>query len=275
MTIEKITNHVELGLARLPEQYKNSPKLKGILAAHLKQIQKIEDASFDVYTNNWINTAQGAQLDMWGDKVGESRRGLDDKEYREAIYTRIQINRSGGEASSIINAVRGILNPLVIEYEDTYPAAFELYLQIEKPNDNISELVKTMIGVGIECNILTHISTNPPLVFSEVSGEIVDLQIESGAYHGEQQSELSLNTANGVEQMQVAIDSVTQDETGLGFGELYLYLYTMDLNILDEFNQELNISLALDDGSILELDTSDKIESFSIEEGGELIEVMS
>ena len=71
----------------------------------MTQIQDLEDSSFEVLLNRWIDTAVGVQLDGVGAIVGEAREGRGDDEYRLAIKARIQINFSEATPEDILTAL--------------------------------------------------------------------------------------------------------------------------------------------------------------------------
>jgi hypothetical protein len=101
----QITNHVQQGLARLMNQYKNAVYLQGILTAIINPIQDIENALTDMNNLRYLPNATGAQLDVIGLIVGIARvAGQSDASYLMAIYAQIQINVSEGTPEQVIVA---------------------------------------------------------------------------------------------------------------------------------------------------------------------------
>lgn len=122
-------DHVAKGLALLLQQWRTSSKLKGILATYLRQFQTLENVTWDVINSRMLDTAVGAQLDMLGDLVGETRRGRNDIDYRAAVRLRIRVNRSQGRAVDVIDvATQGNGNTPAIYRE--YPANFAWEVEI-------------------------------------------------------------------------------------------------------------------------------------------------
>jgi hypothetical protein len=275
--IDHITTHVENALARLPEQYKNSPNLKTLISCVIEEIQEIEDLAFDFYKNGWVETGVGDILDMWGKILGEDRFGRIDANYRAALLTRIQMNRAGGQAGAIMRAIRNILNPKTILWTDLYPASFQLFVETDNTDIDLKALISSMKVAGVSFCLLKKPADNEKaFVFNETSSEAFDFQMQTGGIYNEEIVGLKVYTDVGVSfNLSVIGDSFLEDESGLGFGELYIYQATLNLVDLDQNNQKLYFSLDVGGGAILQLDTSDKIETFDIIEGGELIEVIN
>lgn len=120
---QKYLAHVSEGLARLLTQYQEKPVLRGWLKAYLKQVQLLEDATYDVIVKRLIDVAVDEQLDTIGRIVGEQRKDRDDDTYRVFIRARIMINRSQGRTQDMLDALELITDKphLFLEY---FPAAF-------------------------------------------------------------------------------------------------------------------------------------------------------
>lgn len=124
-------DHVAKGIALLLQQWRTSSKLVGILATYLRIFQDLEDVTWDVINSRMLDTAVGAQLDMLGDLVGESRRGRNDIDYRAAVRLRIRVNRSQGRAVDVIDiATQGSGAP--VKYRE-YPESFAWEVELVNP----------------------------------------------------------------------------------------------------------------------------------------------
>ena len=85
--MEKIESYKEEGSKYVPEQYKNSSKLRGVVDALLSQCDDLEDAFFEILGSIDIQTAIGPALDYLGEIVGVTRNsGESDNAYRTRIY---------------------------------------------------------------------------------------------------------------------------------------------------------------------------------------------
>ena len=85
--MEKIESYKEEGDKYVPEQYKNSSKLRGVVDALLAQCDDLEDAFFEILGSIDLQTAIGPALDYLGAIVGVTRKpGETDDAYRTRIY---------------------------------------------------------------------------------------------------------------------------------------------------------------------------------------------
>ena len=85
--MEKIESYKEEGDKYVPEQYKNSSKLRGVVDALLAQCDDLEAAFFEILGSIDLQTAIGPALDYLGEIVGVTRKpGETDDAYRTRIY---------------------------------------------------------------------------------------------------------------------------------------------------------------------------------------------
>ena len=85
--MEKIESYKEEGDKYVPEQYKNSSKLRGVVDALLSQCDDLETAFFEILGSIDLRTAIGPALDYLGAIVGVTRKpGETDDAYRTRIY---------------------------------------------------------------------------------------------------------------------------------------------------------------------------------------------
>lgn len=127
--MQHVTTHIADALARLAEQYKHKPKIAALISAFAEQIQAREDAGWQLFTEQSIDTAVGDQLDVLGKIVGERRDGSMDPDYRLRIRARIRANLSSGTVEDIYKVFRALLGAAVamtavFTWMDSYPAMF-------------------------------------------------------------------------------------------------------------------------------------------------------
>ena len=85
--MEKIESYKEEGDKYVPEQYKNSSNLRGVVDALLSQCDDLETAFFEILGSIDLRTAIGPALDYLGEIVGVTRKpGESDDAYRKRIY---------------------------------------------------------------------------------------------------------------------------------------------------------------------------------------------
>ena len=85
--IEKIGSYVEMLQDYIPEQYKGSARLLGLIDSMLVQCDALEDALFEILGSIDLETAIGPALDFLGAIIGVARNpGETDEAYRTRIY---------------------------------------------------------------------------------------------------------------------------------------------------------------------------------------------
>lgn len=178
MTLIKTTDHVGEALANLVEEFKNKPKMAAFLTALVNQIQDLEDASFEVFLNRWIDTAVGVQLDGLGAIVGEDRLGRGDDAYRLAIKARIQINFSEATPEDILLALVNFYNR-TYEMIEIPPAAFIIRLVdawvtgTDPDAEDFVNLLNSVNGAGIKAWFQYSI-VDDDHTFTFASGDVLE-----------------------------------------------------------------------------------------------------
>lgn len=109
MTLSYKDNHALEALARKLRQFENVSGLTAILNIFNEQTQDLEDALYPMYTNRFITTAEGAQLDQIGEILQEFREDESDADYLERLQAKIRVNRSSGAAPDLIKIYKLIL----------------------------------------------------------------------------------------------------------------------------------------------------------------------
>lgn len=101
-SLRPFRSHVSSALAKIIRQYTQSPLLLEFLAASLRRLQGTDDGSISVYQALDVDMATGATLRLLGRIVGERQgdRGL--VTFRNAIKTRILMNKSQGRIPDLI-----------------------------------------------------------------------------------------------------------------------------------------------------------------------------
>ena len=176
--LDQITNHIQLGVSRLLEEYQFQLKttahpgipttlddnpLTGykvnlvkrlITALYLKQIQYLEDVAFTLLSRLNIDVMTGVNLDGIGQLVNQTRNGLDDATYRIMLKGKIVANNSNGTTEDIIATYKAMV-PLATEVtvREGWPASIEVAAN-SPPLPGTSAIVKqnmklaTSAGIG-------------------------------------------------------------------------------------------------------------------------------
>jgi hypothetical protein len=159
MTIRYVSDHVTEGLLRVLSQFDRSPKLRGVVASFLNQVQQLEDHTLDLFYSRTLSGASGAQLDVIGRVVGEPRDGLTDDEYRRFLSVRIAVNFAQGERGRLTDIVALATGSADVHFQPTYPAAFIVSYFTGTPftpalRARIKALVEAATGSGIGYTII-------------------------------------------------------------------------------------------------------------------------
>lgn len=122
------TDHEGKGLAKLLDQFKTLPVFAGFIGPWLRQIQKLEDAAWEVILIRGIEASSGVGLDAIGKIVGRQRLGLADPDYKIALRAKIRINRSSGRPNDLIDvAVLSLPQTgFSVLYSEYYPATVQI-----------------------------------------------------------------------------------------------------------------------------------------------------
>lgn len=133
MSIEKINDHGDRAVDRLPQQFKRKPNFGATVRAVADQIQDIEDAAFALFNGRSVFDATAANLDRIGAIVGQARpisgpAATDDDVYRGMILARVIINRTQGEPEPIISLLL-LLGANSVHLVEMFPAT--LLVQFE------------------------------------------------------------------------------------------------------------------------------------------------
>lgn len=121
--MELVTDHVVRALDRLAQEYREKPRLAGVLSAAADQVQEAEQAGWQLYGVTIAN-ASGPTLDILGALVGQGRDGFGDEDYRNHITARIAVNRSSGSVSDVKRAMVSL--GATVTVKEWFPAEFEV-----------------------------------------------------------------------------------------------------------------------------------------------------
>lgn len=124
-------DHEGSGLSKLLEHYQRADRLRALIAPWLRQIQRLEDAAWEVLAKRFDHTGEGVLLDWLGKIIGaRPRAGLSDAGYLLVLQAQIVANRASGRPGDIQAVLRLTLPPgFAYSYREEYPAAFSLDLR--------------------------------------------------------------------------------------------------------------------------------------------------
>lgn len=171
IAIENLNHEIE-ALDLLLFQFKGKARVEAFAAAPALQVQALESASFGVHLSRFLDSADGAQLDLIGRIVREDRRGATDALYRNRIRVRVLINRSNGripEILEILTLFEGVTTPGVFSISEPPPAAMILE-HLDLPGNPYSEILLILravkaAGVRLDYVIATTVDALNSIVF--------------------------------------------------------------------------------------------------------------
>ncbi len=118
---------VTQALALLLSQFKDTIRVKALIASYVQQLQELENAAWDLYRSRFIDEATFAQLDLLGALVGQPRNGQEDLTYRKYIKLRIFINKASGLSDEVLYVLQAVMPGAAdIMLTSTPPASFTL-----------------------------------------------------------------------------------------------------------------------------------------------------
>lgn len=157
---------VATALSRLTNQFENSPKLRGLVEAFVKQFDQAMADADALKSLRWISTAEGEQLDGCGYIVREPRNGRSDEEYRDAILFRVFVNTSNGTPGDLIRGLRTLTKPDDIQYIEQYPATAMLFTDGPNVPEGLQALMQDLAPATIsQVPIMVSFARAKPLRF--------------------------------------------------------------------------------------------------------------
>lgn len=169
--LQYIPDHRTRALTLMPSQFQEErPVLAAFMHALGEGSQTLEDVIFDLMVGTRFDAATGANLDIWGDLVGETRGALRDTDYRRFIAARILANRSSGEGDDLIEIAQLITAESTVWLEAYFPAELIITVFRESPMtdavvDRVAAMMSEVRGIGIKLQVIE--ATGGYLGFSE------------------------------------------------------------------------------------------------------------
>lgn len=144
MSLTKITTHLQDSLKRLLYQFQGKSGVESLIGAQSKQIQEIEDASYDLTTKYPLQTAEGSTLDRWGVVLDEARLGSNDADFRSRLFFKISRNISNGTPEELIQFFGELVQADSVQIFEIYPGVVILTaVNAQNPADPV--LVKAQL----------------------------------------------------------------------------------------------------------------------------------
>ncbi len=101
--LEEIADLSDEAIRLLLAQYQETPRIQALIRSVTDRAQELETAIVSASENILsLDSAEGVQLDLLGEILGEARDGRDDDPYRRALRVRVLVNRSDGTIEQLI-----------------------------------------------------------------------------------------------------------------------------------------------------------------------------
>lgn len=112
MAITTILDHAAQAVARLATQFRESPRLKGLITVVGNEVQAVEDALNVMRAQlRDYTVAEDNALDNIGALIGAPLRGTSSNVvYRLRVAGQILVNRSNGESASLYGIAKGLVS---------------------------------------------------------------------------------------------------------------------------------------------------------------------
>lgn len=166
-------DHVALGMARLPWQWRGSTHMLALFAIFLARYNVLEQVCQRLLLLRSIDTANiddpygttGAQLDQIGAKVGQERNGLNNQDYRRYIRARIATNNSDGLRENLINIAVLIINDpdAYIKVTELYPAGVDISIQNIATDDVLAGILINFLRGAAKAGVRLTLTSTPVL----------------------------------------------------------------------------------------------------------------
>jgi len=128
------------------------------------QFEEVETTFYDLLTMTSLATATGSQLDVIGVEVGLARNGMNDTDYRAALYIQITLNISCGTPEVIYSLLRDLLGCTNIVLSFLYPAKLIVDQDSGYTEEEIrsyrQNVVPAGVGFGIQCYLIDNNGNN-------------------------------------------------------------------------------------------------------------------
>ncbi len=132
-----------------------------LIRALVEPVQDVENVLQQLYTERYVDTAVGDQLDILGALVGQLRLGLEDEPYRRVIRARISVNRSKGTIADVINVASLIIydDDALILVDNHGPAALSVQIEGVTVDFQTSVSLATLLRETVSAGVRLYLET--------------------------------------------------------------------------------------------------------------------
>jgi hypothetical protein len=145
-------------------QFKDAPKLKGLLRSLVQPLQSVADGVEHFSQGIHFDEVHGYWLDVFGGIVGQSRLGMSDADMRVWIKIRIILNRGNGTSEEVISIIRLLCGPdypLTITEYHANEVVFTFFAPLITPPETVFSLIKQASSPGFKHHFVNAAISNP------------------------------------------------------------------------------------------------------------------
>lgn len=230
--MKDIIDFYERAVALLASQFQGSAigggrtNFQKMIAALVAPCYDINTVELQLYSERWLATAVGVQLDHLGEIIGLARLpDQSDSDYREALYFQVQINGSTGTPEESIVALKFLTKATRVQYLEPYPAFYQMFTDglpsnFSVPPQDLVIAISSLSPAGVQYVPITW-HYNEALVFGFSSDPIVeDFYVAPDPSDLTQVNPFHVST-DGIDDLQLQINrGQTEDNPEVGgFGE--------------------------------------------------------
>jgi hypothetical protein len=174
-----IDDHTEQALGLLISQYRDKPRLSGLITAITNRLQEFEDCNWDVINKRLLDYidrdgnlahAVGAQLDTIGRIVGQGRGGQDDATYLIYIRAKIFLNKSRAKHDDVIKLLQ-LVEAADFTYSEYYPCT--VWIEFTEPTAAdpavLVELARRAVTGGVQLFLANPTGDDDALILGDSS----------------------------------------------------------------------------------------------------------
>jgi hypothetical protein len=157
MALTQIEDHDQLAKDKLAQQFKSKDNVARFLETFSRQIQELENVSFQLLLERALCTAVGEQLDGLGSIIGLLRDSPDDELYRFSLQAEIAVLTSGGTIEDLIQMVDAALGDVpIIQLIESPPAALLIIATEEAIDPDVAARVPAKVARAKAAGVLAQ-----------------------------------------------------------------------------------------------------------------------
>jgi hypothetical protein len=157
LSLEPITQHVELGLLSLTDCFWGKPRIGAWLASYLREVQTLEDLFWEILDARTLENANLARLIVIGKLIGQARHGFELEDFRTVIRARAIANRSDGTGPALGRVLVALLGAGNFDFYFTGPACMTVVLPDETTEEAVRmvrEVLPFARAAGLQINLI-------------------------------------------------------------------------------------------------------------------------